>query len=169
MIYQTTVPQFVKMLGNLSAILDKAVSSATDRKFESSVLWGSRLAPDQFNFIRQIQMSCDTVKMCVALLTGKEKEMPAHPDTEQTLPELKARIQSVIDYLGTFTAKDFEGAAERHIARPRWEGKYLTGEEFLVQHALPNFYFHFTTAYAILRHNGVNVGRKDYLGPMPLK
>lgn len=169
MIYQTTIPQFVKMLGNLSAILDKASSSAADRKFDVSVLWGSRLAPDQFNFVRQIQMSCDTAKTCAALLTGKEKEMPAHPDTEQTLPELNARIQSVIAYLGTFTAKDFEGAAERHIARPRWEGKYLTGEEFLVQHALPNFYFHFTTAYAILRHNGVNVGKKDYLGPMPLK
>ena len=169
MFYDATVPQFTKMLGNLSAILDKAAKSASDRNFEVNVLIQSRLAPDQFNFIRQIQIVCDTAKFGVALLTGKEKEMPVHPDTEQTLPELKNRIDTVVTYLKGFTAKDFEGAAQRHITRPRWEGKHMTGEEFLLQHAIPNFYFHITTAYSILRHNGVTIGKKDYLGEMPYK
>lgn len=82
---------------------------------------------------------------------------------------LKARIQAVLDYLAAFTPEDFAGAAERHISQPRWEGKYLTGTEFAIQHAIPNIYFHVTTAYAILRHNGVDVGKKDYLGSMPYK
>lgn len=169
MFYEATVPQFVKMLTNLSAILDKASVSAVERNFELNVLLQSRLAPDQFNFIRQIQITCDTAKFGAALLTGKEKEMPVHPDTEQTLPELKARIESVIGYLKGFSEKDFEGSAKRQIFRPRWEGKYLNGDEFLLQHVLPNFYFHFTTAYSILRHNGVKIGKKDYLGEMPYK
>lgn len=155
------------MLHNLSAILDKASKSAVDRNFEAGVLFQSRLAPDQFNFIRQIQITCDTAKLGLSLLTGKEA--PVHPDTEQTLPELKQRIENTITYLNTFSQKDFEGAAERRISRPRWEGKTLSGEEFLLQHVIPNFYFHFTTAYSILRHNGVNIGKKDYLGEMPFK
>lgn len=167
MFYQSTVPQFTKMLHNLSAILDKASKSAVDRNFEAGVLFQSRLAPDQFNFIRQIQITCDTAKLGLSLLTGKEA--PVHPDTEQTLPELKQRIENTITYLNTFSQKDFEGAAERRISRPRWEGKTLSGEEFLLQHVIPNFYFHFTTAYSILRHNGVNIGKKDYLGEMPFK
>ncbi len=88
---------------------------------------------------------------------------------KKTLPELKARIESVIQYLGTFTEQDFKQAAEKRISQPRWEGKYLNGYEFLVQHAIPNFYFHITTAYAILRANGVDIGKRDYLGEMPYK
>lgn len=167
MIYQKTIVQFAKMLKNLSAILDKGASSASERKFEADVLWQSRLAPDQFNFIRQVQITCDTAKSCAASLANKE--IPSHPDTEKTLPELKARIDSVISYLQSFKSEDFSAADSLKITRPRWEGKYLSGEEFLHQHALPNFYFHLTTAYAILRHNGVNVGKKDYLGELPYK
>jgi hypothetical protein len=168
MIYQHMI-QFSKTLKNLSAILEKGAKHAENKKFKFEVLLNSRLAPDQFNFIRQVQLVCDTAKFAAGALAGKESTIPAHPDTETTLPELHSRIESVLTYLGTFAASDFAGAAERHIARPRWEGRYLTGEEFLLQHAVPNFYFHVTTAYAIFRHNGVDVGKKDYLGELPLK
>lgn len=167
MLYEMTVLQFTKMLRNLSHLLDKGAKQAEAKKFEVEVLLNSRLAPDQFNLIRQIQISCDTVKLGVARLTGKEA--PKHEDNEKTLADLKARIESVIGYLSTVTANDFKGSEERKISQPRWEGKYLFGQEYLTQHLLPNVYFHITTAYAILRHNGVDIGKKDYLGEMPYK
>ncbi|GGY75469.1 hypothetical protein GCM10011613_21230 [Cellvibrio zantedeschiae] len=167
MLYDITVTQYSKMLGNLSAILDKAAHYAETKKFNVEVLLNSRLAPDQFNLTRQIQIACDTAKFGAARVTGKEA--PSHPDTETTLAELQARIKTVQDYLATFTPADFAGAEERHVSQPRWEGKYLTGSEFAIQHSLPNIYFHITTAYSILRNNGVDVGKKDYLGNMPLK
>lgn len=167
MTYEKTIIQFTKMLGNLAAMLDKAAHFADEKKIDVGILLESRLAPDQFNFIRQVQISCDTAKSAAASLANKES--PMHPDTEKTLPELKARIESVILYLKSFSSKDFVGAGERQITRPRWEGKTLTGEEFLIQHAIPNFYFHLSTAYAILRHNGVGLGKKDYLGALPYK
>jgi hypothetical protein len=167
MFYEITVTQFTKILHNLSAIMDKAVPYAEAKKFDVDVLWQSRLAPDQFNFIRQVQIACDTAKACVARLSGQE--IPNHADTEKSLPELKARIDSTVAYLQTFSPKDFVEAASRKVSQPRWEGQYLTGEEFAIQHAIPNFYFHITTAYSILRHNGVEVGKKDYLGKMPFK
>lgn len=167
MFYQMTVPQFSKMLKNFSAILDKAAAHADVKKFDFAVLLQSRLAPDQFNFTRQIQVMCDTAKMCVASLTNKEA--PVHADTESTLPELRARIDSVVAYLSSFSEKDFSNAQKQKISRPRWEGKYLNAEEFLMEHAIPNFYFHFATAYSILRHNGVDVGKKDFLGALPYK
>lgn len=165
--YEISVLQFSKMLKNLSAILDKAAAYADAKTFDVGVLLQSRLAPDQFNFIRQVQITCDSAKMCVASLTNKEA--PQHPDTENTLPELRSRIESVLSFLKTITPEDFAGAEERKITRPRWEGKFLHGEEFLIQHAIPNFYFHLTTAYSILRHNGVDLGKKDYLGLIPYK
>lgn len=169
MFYELTVVQFSKALSNLSALLDKGATYAEVKKFDVAVLLNSRLAPDQFNLIRQVQIACDTAKLGVARLTGKVESAPVHADTETTLAELKARIQSVQEYLAGFKPEDFAGAAERHISQPRWEGKYLTGTEFAIQHAIPNIYFHITTAYAILRHNGVDVGKKDYLGSMPYK
>lgn len=169
MLYELTVVQFSKMLGNLNAILDKGAAFAETKKIDVGVLLNARLAPDQFNLIRQVQIATDTAKLGVARLTGKVESAPVHPDTETTLPELQARIQSVLDYLAQFSASDFADAAERRVSQPRWEGKYLTGLEFAIQHAIPNLYFHITTAYAILRHNGVDVGKKDYLGQMPYK
>lgn len=169
MLYDLTVVQFSKMLNNLSAILDKGAAHADAKKFDVGVLLNARLAPDQFNLIRQVQIACDTAKLGVARLTGKTETVPVHPDTETTLPELKARIQSVLEYLVQFSPSDFADAAERNITQPRWEGKYLTGYEFAIQHAIPNLYFHVTTAYSILRHNGVDIGKKDYLGAMPYK
>ncbi len=169
MIYKTVVLQFIKMLGNLSAILDKAAKHAEEKKFEVEVLLRSRLAPDQFDLIRQVQIACDAAKFGAARLTGKENDVPSHPDTEQSLAELKARIAKVVSYLRSFRAGDFAGAAERRVSHPRWEGKTLSGEEYLLQNVVPNLYFHVTTAYAILRHNGVNLGKADYLGEMPYK
>ena len=167
MIYDLTVTQFIKMLHNLSSLLDKGAQYADSKKFEMDILLQSRLAPDQFNLIRQIQITCDTAKLCASRLTTKEA--PAHPDTEKTLTEVKARISSVISYLNTLTPSDYKESSARHISQPRWEGQYLTGEEFVLNHAIPNFYFHLATAYAILRHNGVEVGKKDFLGTMPFK
>jgi hypothetical protein len=169
MLYDLTVVQFSKMLGNLSAVLAKGEQFAAAKKADMSVLLNSRLAVDQFNLTRQIQIACDTAKLGVARVLGKDATAPKHEDNETTLAELQARIQAVRDYLAGFSEADFAGAAERKVTQPRWEGKYLTGYEFVVQHAIPNLYFHVTTAYAILRHNGVEVGKKDYLGPMPYK
>jgi len=169
MFYELTVVQFSKALSNLSAILDKGAAYAEVKKFDVAVLLNSRLAPDQFNLIRQVQIACDTAKLGVARLTGKVESAPVHPDTETTLAELQVRIKAVREYLAGFSAADFAGAEERKISQPRWEGKYLTGFEFAVQHAIPNLYFHTTTAYSILRHNGVDLGKKDYLGNMPYK
>ena len=167
MIYKTVIPQFSKMLGNLVAILDKAAAHTETKKFEMDVLLQARLSPDQFNLIRQVQVACDTAKLGAARLADKEQDAPNHPDTEQSLADIKARVQSVIAYLGTLSEADFSGAGQRRITQPRWKGKTLSGEEFLLQHAIPNLYFHVTTAYAILRHNGVEVGKKDFLGGLP--
>lgn len=167
LIYNLTITQFVKMLHNLTGLIDKGAQHTEVKKFEVDVLLQSRLAPDQFNFIRQVQIACDTAKLCASRLTGKEA--PVQADTEKSLAEIKSRISSVISYLDAFSAQDFKEAPERHISQPRWEGQYLTGYEFVVHHAIPNFYFHLTTAYSILRHNGVEVGKKDYLGKMPFK
>jgi hypothetical protein len=167
MMYEVVVPQFTKMLQNLSAVLNKGAQYAEMKKFDVQILLNSRLAPDQFNLIRQVQIACDSAKLCGARLTGKEA--PVNDDNEKTLPELLGRIQQTISFLHTLTAEDFKGAEERHITQPRWEGKWLTGYEYLLQYSVPNVYFHVTTAYSILRHNGVDVGKKDYLGELPYK
>lgn len=169
MFYPIVISQFSKMLGNLVTILDKAAAHAETKKFDIDVLLQARLSPDQLNLMRQIQVACDTAKLAAARLADKEQDAPAHADTQTTLVEAKARVQSVIDYLQAFNAVDFDGAAQRRITQPRWKGKSLSGEEFLIQHAVPNLYFHVTTAYAILRHHGVEVGKMSYLGELPFK
>jgi hypothetical protein len=165
--YDLLVTQNSKMLHNLSQILTKAEAFASTKKVEMDVLLNSRLAPDMFPLGRQIQIACDTAKLGAARVAGKEA--PKHEDNEKTLPEFKARIESVIGYLNSFKKDDFKNAMETKVTQPRWEGKWMTGHEFTVQHVLPNMGFHVTTAYAILRHNGVEVGKKDYLGEMPYK
>lgn len=169
MFYDLTVVQCSKMLQNLSAILAKAAVFADSKKIDVAVLLNARLAPDQFNLIRQVQIACDSAKLGVARLTGKTDSAPKHADDETTLAQLQQRISDTVDYLASFTESDFAAAATQHITQPRWEGKYLLGYEFLIQHVIPNVYFHISTAYAILRHNGVDVGKKDYLGAMPYK
>jgi uncharacterized protein len=167
MLYEMTVPQSIKMLKNLKSILDKAAGFAETKKVDMQVLLNSRLAPDQFPFIRQIQIMTDTAKLSASRLTGQEA--PLHDDKETTLPEIFNRIESVIQYLSHFSASDFVGAEEKKISQPRWEGQYLTGFEYATEHVLPNLYFHMTTAYSILRHNGIDIGKKDFLGMMPFK
>jgi len=169
MIHAVVVTQFTKMLNNLVAILGEAEKFAAEKKFDTAILLQSRLSPDQFSLVQQIRTACDTAKLGAARLAGRDKDAPVHADTEQTMAEVKARIESVITYLKGFSPDSFAGAAERRITQPRWAGKSLSGQEFLVQHVLPNFYFHATTAYAILRHNGVGIGKKNYLGDMPYR
>jgi hypothetical protein len=162
--YYQTIRQMQKLLGQLDKWLEAATTHAQARKFDPAVYLTLRLAPDQFAFARQVQTACDTAKLVAARLAGKEA--PAHPDTEQTLDELRARIRLVVTYLEGFSAADFEGAATRTVTQPRWEGKVMTGADYFLEHGLPNFFFHLTHAYAILRHGGVNLGKRDYLGPL---
>jgi len=157
-----TFAQFSKMLTNLSNILDKAQKFADQKKFDSANLMNARLAPDQFNFIRQVQVACDTAKMGAARLTGIDA--PKFEDNETTLAELQQRIRNTLEFLATVKPEAFKGWESKKTLNPRREGKYLPGDEFLMQHAIPNFYFHVTTAYSILRHNGVEIGKMDYLG-----
>lgn len=154
--------QMKKMLGQLLEWLDMAETFSKAKTFDVNVLLEARLAPDQFAFVRQVQSACDTAKLAASRLTGRDA--PVHPDTEKTVDELRARIRSVIAYLDGFTAKDYEGAASRVVATPRWEGKVMIGADYFMEHAVPNFFFHITHAYAILRHNGVDLGKRHYLG-----
>lgn len=167
MIDTITVQSFQKGLKNLLKILEKAELHAETKKFPFENLLNARLFPDQFPLTKQIQIACDTAKLCVARISGKEA--PKHEDTETNLAELKTRIGSVLQYLQSYKEEDFKSVSEIKVSQPRWEGQYLTGWEYLTHHAIPNFYFHITTAYAILRHNGVEIGKKDYLGEMPFK
>jgi uncharacterized protein len=165
--YYAILGEMKKLLGQLDTWLESAGSFAKAKSFDPNVFLGLRLAPDQFAFARQVQSACDTAKFAASRLTGKDA--PTHPDTEQTLDELRARIRSVIAYLDGFSAADFQGAATRIVSQPRWEGKVMTGADYFLEYAVPNYFFHLTHAYAILRHNGVNVGKRDYLGPLSLR
>ena len=131
------------------------------------MLTTARLAPDQFSLARQVQSSCDNAKFTFVRLSGKDA--PGQADTEQTVEELRARIKATLGILDGYKADDFAGAENKVIVMPRREGKTMKGSEYLMEYAYPNFYFHVTTAYAILRHNGIDVGKGDYLGPLPLK
>lgn len=158
------VPQFSRMLNNLSAILNKTQAYAEQKKFDVSNLLVARLAPDQFNFTWQVQATCDTAVAYVSKLTGKD--FPKKEAKETTLPELQARVQETIALLNTVKPEDFQGWETRKTLNPRREGKYLPGNEFAMHQAIPNFYFHMTTLYSILRNNGMDVGKKDYLGEL---
>ncbi len=165
-LYDATVPQMRKMLANLDGWLEKAEAFAKERGFEADRFVDFRLAPDQFALARQVQASCDTAKFTAARLTGKEA--PKDADDETTVAALRARIQKTRAYLETITAKDFEGADTRVVKLPFLEGKGALGGEYLNAFALPNFLFHVTTSYAILRHNGVPLGKRDFIGGMEI-
>lgn len=164
MYYHDTFLQMNKMLGNLDAWLEKAAAYAQPRKVEPATFLGFRLAPDQLPFSRQVQIACDTAKLAASRLTGKDA--PVSNDSEQNFDDLRARIQATRTYLASFRAADFEGADTRVVSQPRWEGKVMSGADYFREHAVPNFYFHLTHAYAILRHNGVDLGKRDYLGAL---
>jgi hypothetical protein len=164
--HQFTCQQQILTLQNLLGLLDKAKLASESKKFEFAVLFQSRLSPDMFPLIKQIQIACDTAKFNAARLTGKDA--PQHPDNEQSLEDAQKRIQSVISFLQSFKEADFKGYEERKITQPRWEGKWMTGRDFLTEYAMPNFFFHVVTAYNILRHNGVDIGKRDYLGKISM-
>lgn len=154
--------QMKKQLGQLDKWLATASDYAKSKNFDPNVLLQQRLAPDQFALARQVQICCDTVKVAASFLTGKPAEPQA--DSEQTIEELQARVRSTIALLDALTPGDYAGAATAVVSQPRWKGEWMTGADYFVQHAIPNFFFHLTTAYAILRHNGVSVGKRDFLG-----
>lgn len=164
-LYDATVPIFTKFLNNLDRWLEKAVAHAGDKGGGESLV-EARLAPDQYPLRQQIQAACDQAKYTVAKLTGKEP--PSHPDTEQTVDELRARIRLAVDYLASFSHDDFVGAEERKCAHAWMGGKGLRGGDYLDHFALPNFHFHLTTAYSILRNKGVALGKTDFIGSLPL-
>jgi hypothetical protein len=160
--YQASAPRFAHTLRNLSAILDKAQAHAEAKKLEPNVLGGQRLIADMFPLARQVQIACDTAKGAVARLAGIE--IPQHADTEQTVPELKARIAKVLDFIESVPAAKIDGSDEREVVlKMRGQDMKFQGAQYLLGHALPNFYFHVTTAYNILRSNGVEIGKRDYL------
>ncbi|HMM76453.1 MAG TPA: DUF1993 domain-containing protein [Gammaproteobacteria bacterium] len=162
-LYEQTVPVFTRMLDNLSAMLDKAQAHAAAAKYEVAVLLEARLFPDMFPLTRQVQLATDFAKGCCARLVGQE--VPRWEDTEKTLPELQARLRKTLDYLAGFLPAQFDDAATRAIELKTPAGSFhFTGDSFVQTWALPNFYFHVTTAYNLLRHNGVPVGKLDFLG-----
>lgn len=166
-LYDATVPQLDKMLGNLDAWLQKAAAHAETKKTDPERWVSMRLAVDQFALAQQVQSACDTAKFAAARMTGKES--PAFPDDETTLGELRERIAKTREYLGTFEASDFDGAEERVVALPFLPGKGALAGEYLNSWALPNAYFHLCMAYAILRSGGVELGKRDYIGGIELR
>lgn len=161
--YQASVPRLVNSLGNLDRILDKAQAHVVAKKLDATALTDFRLFPDMFSMSRQVQIACDTAKGVVARLAGVE--IPADEDNERTIEELKARIAKAIAFIQGFTSAQIDGTEDKEIVTKRGdkETRY-TGMQFLLGHAMPNVYFHVTTTYNILRHNGVEIGKRDYLG-----
>lgn len=162
-----SIQQFAKMLKNLDTWIETAVAHATTKNFDPEVFVASRLAPDQYPLVKQVQAACDSAKFAAAHLSGQKA--PAHPDTETTIAQLRERIASCLRYLESVPADDYAGADDRKIALPWLQGRWMKGSDYLTQAAIPNFYFHVTTAYAILRHNGVDVGKMAYLGSLPVQ
>lgn len=162
--YDASVPAFLQILGSLSGLLTKAEAYCTARKIAPEVLLGSRLYPDMLPLSKQIQLACDFAAKGCARLT--HSEVPSTPDTEKSFEELKARLSKTSDYLKTFTPAQFEGADSREVTFPVGPDRNITlkGQEFLNRFAFPNFYFHAATAHGILRHNGVEIGKRDFLG-----
>jgi hypothetical protein len=163
--YYLVIRQFMRSLKNLDAILEKAQRHAETKKFDVNNFLTARLSPDMLPFTRQVQTACDIAKSAAAGLAGKEA--PRHEDTEKTVEELRARVGKCLAYLEGFTAADFERTAADalvKIARPA--GKAMRAQDYVLGRALPNFYFHLTTAYNLLRQGGVELGKSDYLGPL---
>jgi hypothetical protein len=161
--YAASAPLFLRMLGNLDQLLEKAEANAKERGFDPNVLVTQRLAPDMRPLSAQIQLASDSAKGAMARLSGGAA--PSMPDTEATIADLRTRIANTIDYVKSVPASAIDGSEEREVVLkfPTGEMKF-TGLAYLTGFVIPNFLFHVTTAYAILRHNGVEIGKKDYLG-----
>ena len=161
--YQASAPRFAAMLRNLSTLLDKAEAHCTAKKIDPSALTTFRLFPDMFPLTRQVQIACDTAKGAVARLAGAD--IPKHEDTEQTFGDLKARIAKTVDFIESLKAERIDGTEDKEIVLAMRSGeRRFKGMPYLLGFAYPNFYFHITTAYNILRHNGVELGKIDFLG-----
>ena len=161
--YQASVPRFVNILGNVSNILDKAQAHAEAKKIDPLILTSCRLFPDMLPMYTQIIIACDTAKGLVARLAGVE--IPVYEDNEKSLVELKARVAKTIAFIQTISAAQIDGTEDKEIITKRGDKEtHYKGMQFLLGHAIPNFYFHITAAYSILRHNGVEIGKRDFLG-----
>ena len=164
LMYDASVSVFNRTLTALSVILDKAAAHAEAKGFDPAILLNDRLAPDMFTLTRQVQIACDTAKGAGARLAGLE--VPKHEDSETTMAELKARIAKTLAFVNDIPATAFAGSEDRSVVlQMRKQTVEFAGRTYLFEHALPNLFFHVTTAYAILRHNGVEIGKGDYLGP----
>jgi len=161
--YQASAPRFANTLNNLAAILDKAQAHCDARKIDPLAITSFRLFPDMLPFTRQVTLACDHAKGAVARLAGVEN--PKHEDTEKTLMELKARIAKTVAFIGTITPAQVDGSEDKAIVLKFGSREVsFQGMQYLLGSALPNFYFHVVTAYDILRHNGVELGKRDYIG-----
>ena len=161
--YQASVPRIINMLGNLSRIIEKAQAHADAKKIDPAAIIDFRLYPDMFSLCRQVQIATDTAKSVVARLAGAD--IPAYEDNERSFDDLKARIAKTIAFVETFKPAQIDGTEDKDIVTKRGDKEtHYKGMQFLLTHAMPNVYFHVTTAYNILRHNGVEIGKRDYLG-----
>jgi hypothetical protein len=161
--YHASAPRFVNMLKNLSAVLDKAQAHCGARKIDPAALISYRLYPDMFPMSRQVQIACDTARACVARLAGSE--IPKYEDSEKTFADLKVRIAKTIEFIESIKPAQVEGTEDKDIVYTVGsEERRFKGMQYLLGNAYPNFYFHVTTAYDILRHNGVELGKRDFLG-----
>jgi hypothetical protein len=161
--YDASVPVFKQILGSLSALIDKAAAHAEAKKIDPQVLLQVRLYPDMFPFVRQVQVASDFAKGCAARLAGVE--VPRYEDSEQTFAELQARIAKVIAFIDGLPQDEIAASAQRDISTSSGaNAKQFKGQVYLLHYAMPHFYFHATTAYDLLRHNGVEVGKKDFVG-----
>jgi hypothetical protein len=164
--FYNVIAQCTQALQNLETLLDKAEQDAVSKKYDVGVLMTSRLAPGQHPFIQQVQIACDYVKFAAARLSGQLP--PTHEDTELTIGELRARIRKTVAFAQSVREAQYAGASERKVSVTWAPGKVIRGMDYLLQLTIPNTFFHITTAYNILRHNGVDVGKMDYLGPVNL-
>ena len=162
--YYQVISQCVQMLKNLESWLDNTEEHAAAKKFDVGILMAGRLAPDMKPFIYQVQSACDYVKAAAAWLSGQTP--PKHEDNEQSIDEVRARIRKTVAFAESVTEAQYAGAAERKVSLSWAPGKVLGGEDYLLQMTIPNVYFHIVMAFAILRHNGVDVGKMDFLGPI---
>lgn len=161
--YQASAPRFIHILNNLSAMLDKAQAHAEAKKIDPAALTTFRLFPDMFPLSKQVQVACDLSKGAMARLAGVEN--PKHEDTEQTFAELKARIAKTIAFINSVKREQIDGTEDKDIVVKLGKQEYtFKGMQYLLNFAYPNVYFHATTAYNILRHNGVELGKKDFVG-----
>jgi hypothetical protein len=165
--YTVTVPTFIKLLGGLKNVLAKAEAHAKEGGISEATFINDRLAPDMFPLKKQVQTACDNAKGAIARLTGKEN--PKIEDTEETFTELQARIDKTLAFVGSVNEKDFAGAEERKIVLPYFPTKYMTGNDYALEYAVPNFIFHVVTAYGIVRKNGVQIGKADFVNGLPFK